>query len=108
MSLKANTPLSDLFSLLESKYTLRLCWALKDGHPQNFRLLQDSMGGVTPNTLNARTKELRAAGLLAHGKSGYFLTPLGIHLTRLLVELPSFAQKWTEEITIKTNMTQLP
>lgn len=74
MSLKANTPLSDLFSLLESKYTLRLCWALKDGHPQNFRLLQDSMGGVTPNTLNARTKELRAAGLLAHGKSGYFLT----------------------------------
>ena len=44
MSLKANTPLSDLFSLLESKYTLRLCWALKDGHPQNFRLLQDSMG----------------------------------------------------------------
>lgn len=106
MSLKANTPLSDLFALLESKYTLRLCWALKDGHPQNFRLLQDSMGGVTPNTLNARTKELRAAGLLAHGKSGYFLTPLGINLTKILAELPSFAQKWTEEKTIKTNMAQ--
>ncbi len=83
-----------LLQLLEARFALRVIFALGDGHPQTFRLLQDSVGGVTPNTLNARTKELRAAGVLAHGKSGYFLTPLGIELAHHLHELPPFAARW--------------
>ena len=67
MSSKAKSAVSELFDLLESRYALRVLWALKDGHTQTFRLLQDSVGGVTPNTLNTRLKELRAAGLIERG-----------------------------------------
>ena len=63
MSSKENVAIGQLLSLLESRYAIRVLWALKDGHAQTFRLLQDSVGGTTPNTLNTRVKELREAGL---------------------------------------------
>jgi DNA-binding HxlR family transcriptional regulator len=63
MSTKDKAPINQLLGLLESRYAIRVLWALKDGHPQTFRLLQDSVGGITPNTLNTRIKELRAASL---------------------------------------------
>jgi DNA-binding HxlR family transcriptional regulator len=94
MSTKENAAVAQLLGLLESRYAVRVMWALKDGHPQTFRLLQDSVGGVTPNTLNTRIKELREAGLMKHGDSGYLLTNLGDDLMRRLGELPSFATKW--------------
>lgn len=65
---KKNAAVNLLLELLESRYALRVPGALKDGHPQTFRLLQDSIGSITPNTLNTRIKELRAAGLLVHGE----------------------------------------
>ena len=74
MSAKDNAAVMQLFDLLESRYAMRVIWALSDGHPQTFRLLQDSVGGVTPNTLNTRIKELRAARLVDHGGQGYRLT----------------------------------
>ena len=74
-------------------------WALKDGHPQTFRLLQDSIGSITPNTLNTRIKELRAAGLMTHGTSGYTLTTLGADLLKRMNELPAFAGKWVNSLT---------
>ena len=67
----ATPVVGQLLGLLESRYAMRVLWALRDGHPQTFRLLQDSVGGITPNTLNTRIKELRAAGLLTHGGEGY-------------------------------------
>ena len=66
MSTKENAAVAQLLGLLESRYAIRVLWALKDGHPQTFRLLQDSVGGVTPNTLNTRIKEMREAGLINH------------------------------------------
>ena len=83
-----------LLALLEARYAMRVLWALRNGHAQTFRLLQDSVGGVTPNTLNTRIKELREAGLLTHGAEGYLLTPVGADLVRRLAELPAFAHKW--------------
>ena len=71
-----------------------MLWALKDGQAQTFRLLQDSVGGITPNTLNTRIKELRAARLLNHDGSGYLLTPLGADLLKRLGDLPPFAVRW--------------
>jgi len=68
--------------------------SLKDGHPQTFRLLQDSVGGITPNTLNTRIKELRAAGLINHGNTGYIVTPSGADLLKRLNDLSAFATKW--------------
>lgn len=94
MSPKENAAIHQLFALLESRYALRVLWALRDGHAQTFRLLQDSVGGVTPNTLNTRIKELREADLLAHGSDGYALTPAGADLLRRLSDVQAFAQRW--------------
>ncbi len=94
MSSKESVAIGQLLSLLESRYALRVLWALRDGHAQTFRLLQDSVGGITPNTLNTRIKALREAGLLSHGSDGYSVTSLGADLLKRLGELPAFASKW--------------
>ena len=86
MSSKENAAVAQLLGLLESRYAIRVLWALKDGHPQTFRLLQDSVGGVTPNTLNTRIKELREAGLMNHNDHGYIVTTAGADLLRRLGE----------------------
>ena len=95
MSTKENAAVSQLLALLEARYALRVLWALRDGHAQTFRLLQDSVGGITPNTLNTRIKELREAELLTHGSDGYILTPSGTDLLKRLNDLQAFAGKWT-------------
>lgn len=94
MSSKDNAAMALLLGLLEARYALRVLWALRDGHAQTFRLLQDSVGGITPNTLNTRLKELREAHLLTHGPDGYLLTAAGADLLRRLADLPTFAHKW--------------
>lgn len=94
MSPKENAAVNQLLALLEARYAIRVLWALRDGHAQTFRLLQDSVGGITPNTLNTRIKELREAGLLTHGSDGYAATPSGLELLKRLGELPAFAAKW--------------
>jgi DNA-binding HxlR family transcriptional regulator len=94
MTSKDNVAVGQLLSLLESRYAIRVLWALKDGHPQTFRILQDSVGHITPNTLNTRIKELRAAGFLDHGRDGYLATPMGLDLLKRLGDLGGFANKW--------------
>ncbi|TAM47484.1 MAG: transcriptional regulator [Burkholderiaceae bacterium] len=94
MSSKENAAVSQLLSLLESRYAMRVLWALRDGHPQTFRLLQDSVGGITPNTLNTRIKEMREAGLMNHGSDGYGVTASGADLLKRLNDLQAFAGKW--------------
>jgi DNA-binding HxlR family transcriptional regulator len=94
MSSKENAAISQLLGLLESRYAIRVLWALRDGHAQTFRLLQDSVGGITPNTLNTRIKELREAGLVNHGSDGYVVTSSGSDLLKRLADLPAFAAKW--------------
>jgi len=94
MSSKDTAAIGQLLALLETGYAMRVLWALRDGHPQTFRLLQDSVGGITPNTLNTRLKALRAAGLIAHGNEGYRLTASGLDLVKRLSDLQAFAAKW--------------
>ena len=94
MSSKDNAAISQLLALLESRYAMRVLWALKDGHAQTFRLLQDSVGGITPNTLNTRIKELREAGLVDHGGDGYCVTASGTDLLKRINDLQAFAAKW--------------
>ncbi len=74
MSSKDNVAVSQLLALLETRYAMRVLWALRDGHPQTFRLLQDSVGGITPNPHNPRLKALRAAGQPMAAMSGWALT----------------------------------
>ena len=94
MSLKDNIAIHQLFDQLERRYALRILWALRDGYPQAFRLLQDSVGGITPNTLNTRIKELREAGLLDHGADGYTVTAAGADLLKRLNDVQAFATRW--------------
>ena len=94
MGSKENAAISQLLGLLECRYAIRVLWALRDGHAQTFRLLQDSVGGITPNTLNTRIKELREAGMLTHGSDGYIITPTGTDLLKRMNELPAFAARW--------------
>jgi DNA-binding HxlR family transcriptional regulator len=103
MSLKESIAIGQLLSLLESRYAMRVLWALRDGHGQTFRLLQDSVGGITPNTLNTRIKELREAGLLTHGNEGYAVTSTGTDLLKRLGDLQAFAGKWSTGLAKKTN-----
>lgn len=95
MNSKEHAAINQLLGLLESRYAIRVLWALRDGHAQTFRLLQDSVGGITPNTLNTRIKELRQAGFVNHGDDGYVVTPAGSELLRRMSDLPSFAAKWS-------------
>ena len=101
MSSKENAAIGQLLGLLESRYAMRVLWALKDGHAQTFRLLQDSVGGITPNTLNTRIKELREAGLVTHGSDGYVVTTLGADLLKRLGDLSAFAAKWAANMAKK-------
>ncbi len=94
MRTKESAAIGQLLSLLESRYCMRVLWALKDGHPQTFRLLQDSVGLITPNTLNTRIKDLREAGLMTHGDDGYTVTSSGVDLLKRLNDLQAFAAKW--------------
>ena len=94
MSSKENAAVSQLLAMLEARYALRVLWALRDGHAQTFRLLQDSVGNITPNTLNTRIKELREAGIVNHGSEGYSLTLSGQDLLKRLSDLQAFAVKW--------------
>ena len=95
MSSRENVAIHQLLALLEARYALRVLWSLRDGHAQTFRLLQDSVGGITPNTLNTRIKELREAELMTHGPDGYILTASGTDLLKRLNDLQAFAGKWT-------------
>ena len=94
MNAKDSAAVGQLLALLEARYALRVLWALRDGHAQTFRLLQDSVGGITPNTLNTRLKAMREAGLVGHGGDGYSLTPVGTDLVRRLSDLQPFAIRW--------------
>ena len=94
MTAKENAAMYQLLGVLEARYALRVLWSLRDGHPQTFRLLQDSVGGITPNTLNARLKELRNAGLLQHDGDGYVVTSSGAELLKRLADVPGFAARW--------------
>lgn len=55
------------------------------------------MGGITPNTLNTRLKELRSERLVDHDGDGYRLTPLGAELARRLVEVQLLAGRWAQQ-----------
>ena len=94
MSSKENASINQLFERLECRYALRVLWALRDGHPQTFRLLQDSVGGITPNTLNTRIKEMREAGFIDHGSDGYTVTAPGLDLLKRLSDVQAFATRW--------------
>jgi DNA-binding HxlR family transcriptional regulator len=77
---------------LGRRWALRALWELRDG-PRTFRALREACDDVSPSSLNQRLTELRALGVVALGEDGYGLTPSGVRLSRLLLDL----SRWAEE-----------
>ncbi|WP_416772951.1 winged helix-turn-helix transcriptional regulator [Pseudomonas sp. RHF3.3-3] len=90
-------PIMALLDLLGQKWALRILWELQGGELSS-RALRTAAGEISPTVLQARIHELREAGIVESGKSGYGLTRLGIELTQAFLPLYRFAEKWDEAV----------
>ena len=91
-------PIMALLDLLGRRWVLRLVWELRE-KPRRFRELQELIGGASPTIVNARLRELRAAGLVElEPEAGYRLTALGQELLKLFLPLHVWSEKWAKTI----------
>ena len=91
-SRRSRRPIMRVLDLLGRRWSLRALWELRDG-PRTFRALREACHDVSPSSLNQRLTELRALGVVALGSDGYGLTPSGVRLSRILIDL----SRWSEE-----------
>ncbi len=77
---------------LGQRWALRVLWELRHG-PMTFRALREACDDVSPSSLNQRLRELRALGVVALGDDGYGLTPSGVRLSRILLDLSRWAKQ---------------
>ena len=85
-----------LLDLLGRRMTLRVLWELSISKtPLTFRALQ-AAADTNPGVLNARLRELREKGLVAHGVTGYALTDAGRSLVAVIMPLHNWAESWPE------------
>jgi DNA-binding HxlR family transcriptional regulator len=84
-----------LLDLLGRRWALRLIWELRD-EPLSFRQAQARCGAISSSVLNDRLAELRAAGIIEIGESGYRLTGEGRELLALYPSLDAWAERWAE------------
>jgi DNA-binding HxlR family transcriptional regulator len=82
-----------LFDLLGRRWSMRIIWELRDGELV-FRELQQRCGGMSASVLNARLHELREAGIVTSGTSGYTLTHEGRLLLEAYAPLGDWAKRW--------------
>ncbi len=91
---RTGRPIMALLDLLGRRMALRILWELSQNEaPVTFRALQEA-AATNPSVLNARLKELRAAGFAAHDEGGYRLTDQGRALTALILPLNRWAEAW--------------
>jgi DNA-binding HxlR family transcriptional regulator len=90
---RTGRPIMALLDLLGRRWLLRVLWELREER-LTFRVLQDRCGGVSPTVLNQRLAELRGAGIVELGPSGYALTQDGEQLFRGLEPLELWARRW--------------
>jgi DNA-binding HxlR family transcriptional regulator len=92
---RSGRPIMALLDLLGRRWTLRVLWELRDG-PLSSRALRTACDEVSPTVLQARTAELRAAGLLQlRPGEGYALSELGVELMTAFAPLNAFASRWS-------------
>ena len=84
-----------LLDLLGRRWALRVIWELR-GQRLTFRELQATCGGISSSVLNDRLSELRAAGIVESGDTGYGLTTEG----RRLLEMFSPVEAWADGMVI--------
>jgi len=81
-----------VLDLLGRRWALRVLWELRDG-PRTFRALREACDDVSPSSLNQRLTELRALGVIDLGDAGYGLTPPGVRLSRIVLDLHRWAER---------------
>ena len=82
-----------LLDLLGRRWALRVIWELRGG-PLQFRALQERCAGMSSSVLNQRLHELREAGIVELGESGYELTEDGRELREAFAPLDAWARRW--------------
>ena len=88
-------PIMALLDLLGRRWALRVIWELR-GQRLTFRELQATCGGISSSVLNDRLSELRAAGIVESGDTGYGLTTEGRRLLEMFSPVEAWAQSWAE------------
>jgi DNA-binding HxlR family transcriptional regulator len=84
-----------LLDLLGRRWQLRVIWELSK-QPLNFRDLRETCGNISPTILNTRLTELRDAGIVTLAEDGYALTSEGQALTKELLGLHTWADRWSK------------
>jgi DNA-binding HxlR family transcriptional regulator len=90
---RTGRPIMVLLDLLGRRWTLRILWELREAALTS-RALREACDDASPTVLQKRLSELRQAGFIAHGASGYQLTALGRELFGTLMPLHGFAERW--------------
>jgi DNA-binding HxlR family transcriptional regulator len=88
---RSRRPIMRLLDLLGRRWALRVLWELRDG-PRTFRALRAACDDVSPSSLNQRLTELRGLGVVDLDDAGYGLTPSGVRLGGVLLELHRWAE----------------
>jgi DNA-binding HxlR family transcriptional regulator len=88
------SPIMALFDLLGRRWAMGVLWTLSEHGPCTFRTLQSDCEMISPSVLNARLKELQAAGFVMQGNEGYQVTELGQDVYRALIPLSRESKRW--------------
>ncbi len=91
---RSGSPIMALFDLLGRRWAMGVLWTLSEQGPLTFRGLQDACETISPAVLNARLKELKAAGFVTMGEGGYRVTDLGADVYKSLLPLSKVSQVW--------------
>jgi DNA-binding HxlR family transcriptional regulator len=93
---KSSRPVMHVLDVLGHRWALRILWELRAG-PQTFRALREACDDVSPSSLNQRLAELRTLGAIERSDDGYGLTPAGVRLGRIVLELHRWAEATLRE-----------
>ena len=90
-------PIMRLLDVLGRRWALRILWELRDQR-LSFRELRARCEDVSPTSLNARLKELRALQLVDLTDEGFGYTKWGDELGSQLLTLNGWAEGWARGI----------
>jgi DNA-binding HxlR family transcriptional regulator len=94
---RTGRPIMALLDLLGRRWALRILWELRDGALTS-RALRAACDDASPTVMQQRVRELREAGFVALGDTGYALTDLGRELRGTFMPLHQFAEGWAKRV----------
>ena len=89
---RTSRPIMRVLDVLGRRWALRALWELRHG-ALTFRALRAACDDISPSSLNQRLAELRALGAVELGERGYALTPPGVRLGEIVLELHRWAER---------------